>query len=46
MIKLKKLTEKEQVLRACYQKGTQFYSRVPYYFLGRDFEQTSRKAEL
>ena len=46
MIKLKKLTEEQQVLGACFQKGTHFQSPIPKYFLGWDVEETSRKAEF
>ena len=38
--------KKELVLRACYQKGTQFLSLISNYFVGWDFEEISRKAEL
>ena len=44
MVKLKKLREKQQVLMACYPNGTKFKSPIPNDFLGKDFEETSRKA--
>ena len=46
MIKLKKFTEEQQVLKACFQKGTHFQSPIPKYFLGWDVEETYRKAEF
>ena len=44
MIKFKKLREKQKVLMACYPNEPKFKSPIPNNFLGKDFEETSRKA--